>query len=118
MTGEESYTKPRRLRIETVRGVPYQVAGRKLTPVARVLSYGLARGTIGAGRISGWGMGVSSVTPLAVVEETDGVEHSIPLTGGTATALKGTLAASLAVVLFFTAVRWWVRRCRSQRQSS
>lgn len=118
MTGEESYTKPRRFRIETVRGEPYQVNGRKLTPVARVLSYGLARGTIGTDQVGGWGMGFASINPVAIVEERDGAEHSIPLTGGTGTTLRSMFAGSVAIVLFFTAVRWWVRRYMAARQLS
>lgn len=118
MTGDKSCTRPRRLQVKTVRGDPYQVHGRKLTPVARVLSYGQVRGMIGTDRVGGWGTAFASISPLAIVEERDGVEHPIPITDGSVAALRGMVVGSVAIILLCTAIRWWVRCRRAGRESA
>jgi uncharacterized spore protein YtfJ len=123
----------KRLRVETVRGEPYHVAGRRLIPVARVISFGRAKATIGKGqaggrgrgfsislgdtkatlgrdRVSGWGGAFAHVTPLEVVEETPDGECRIPITDGTATALRGIALGAVAVILFFRLIRLLARR--------
>jgi uncharacterized spore protein YtfJ len=107
--------RPRSFRIETVRGQPVHVGERTLIPVARIVSFGRARGTIGADRIGGWGAGFAWVTPVAVVEETPEGERCTPIADETAAALRGLLGAAVAITLFFTAVRWLVRRRRAAR---
>ena len=62
----------RLVRVQTVRGEPYEVRGRRLVPLARVVSLGRARGTIGTHRLGGWGWGLSNVKPLAMMVETPG----------------------------------------------
>jgi hypothetical protein len=101
------------VRVETVRGVPYHVGDRKLTPVARVTSLTKARGTIGSDRIGGWGVGFARATPLAVLEETGDFEQRIPIHDATARALWLMAGGAVAVVLFFSGIRWFVRRRRS-----
>jgi hypothetical protein len=100
----------RLFRIETVRGAPAWVAGHKLTPVARVVSFGRARGTIGSRRIGGLGGGFFHVAPLALIEDTPQGERRIAVSNPTTAALAGLLGAALAVTLFFTAIRWLARR--------
>lgn len=102
----------RLFRIETVRGEPYHVGGRKLTPVARVISFGKASATIGTDRIGGWGVGFTRVTPLAIIDETDDGERRILLASTTAQALQSMFAGAVAITLFFTTIRWLVRRRR------
>ena len=45
----------RLLRVQTVRGEPYEVRGRRLVPLARVVSLGRARATVGTHRLEGQG---------------------------------------------------------------
>ncbi len=100
-------SQPKRFQIKTVRGEPYHVAGRTLTPVARVVTYGRAGGTIAAESVSGAGGGFVRITPLAVVEETARGERSLPIGDATARALWGLLGLAVAWTLFLTFVRWW-----------
>jgi hypothetical protein len=102
----------RLLRIGTVRGEPYHVGGRKLIPEARVISFGKARATIGTYRIGGWGVGLTHVTPLAIIDETDKGDRRIPLASTTAQALQSMFAGAVAITLFFTTIRLLVRRRR------
>jgi uncharacterized spore protein YtfJ len=109
-TGQCAGHRP--FQIETVRGEPYYVGGRKLIPVARVISFGKASATIGTDRIGGWGAGFARVTPLAIIEETDEGERRIPLASTTSQALQSMFAGAVAITLFFTTVRWLARRRR------
>jgi uncharacterized spore protein YtfJ len=103
------------LRIDTVRGEAYDVDGLKLVPLARIVSLGKARATIGSRAVRGWAGGFVRIRPLAVVVQTGEGEQRIRITDGTAFALWGLLGASVAITLFFAAVRWLVRRLRRQR---
>lgn len=107
--------RQRRLRIETVRGQPYSVGGRTLTPVARVVSFRRARGTIGRERIGGWGVAYARITPLAVVEESAGGERRVAIRDATTGALARLLAGAVAVLLFFQLIRRLARRARADR---
>lgn len=98
--------------VKTVHGQPYDLDGRKLIPVARIVSAGKARATIGPNRISGWGGGFARITPVAILEETAEGERYIPISDATTAAVRGMLAAMLAGTLFFTFLRWRVRRLR------
>jgi hypothetical protein len=132
--------RQRRFRIETMRGEPKWVGGRKLTPVARVVSFGRARatighargtigharatigharatigharGTIGSGRVSGWGGGFFRVTPLALIEDAPEGKRRVAVSNATTTALAGLLGAATAVTVFCTVLRWLLRRSR------
>lgn len=106
----EAAIRPKTFRTETVCGEPYHIEGRKLTPVARVVTFGKAKGTIGADAVSGFGGGFVRVTPLAILEETDEGERRIPLTDATSNAVKGMVVAVLAVTFVSIAIRWLVRR--------
>ncbi len=106
--------RQRRLRIETVRGQPYSVGGRTLTPVARVVSFRRARGTIGRERIGGWGVAYARITPLAV-EESAGGERRVAIRDATTGALARLLAGAVAVLLFFQLIRRLARRARADR---
>ena len=97
--------RPKPFRLETMRGEPYVVGERKLTPLARVVTWGKARATIGTDRVTGWGSGFARITPLAFLEETDKGEVRIPVTDSTAIALRGMLLAAAGLALFFTAIR-------------
>ena len=107
--------RPKPFHIRTVRGEPYIVGERKLTPLVRVVSWGKARATIGTGLVTGWGTGFARITPLAVLEETDEGEVAIAITDTTATAVRGMLLAGVVSTLFFATVRWLVRRQRGTR---
>ena len=112
MARNEDGARQKSFRVRTVRGEPYDVNGRTLTPTARVVSYGRARVTIGTDQVSGWGGGFAQITPLAVAEQTAEGEHSIAIHDATATALRGMLAGAVAMTLFLTAIRWLVRGMR------
>ena len=107
MEGQNS--RPRALRVKTVRGDPYHVGERELIPVARVVSFGRARGMVGTRRVSGWGGGFVWVKPLAVIEVTPDGERRIPIQDGTAAAVRGILATTISMTLLFTVIRWLVR---------
>ena len=102
-------TQARPWRIERVRGEPYRIGGRTLTPVARVITFGQARATVGSHRTGGWGMGFAHVTPLAIVEENEQGERVIPLRSDSDRAVNKMLGAAIAVTLACVAVRWLVR---------
>jgi len=95
------------LRVQTVRGEPYDVRGRRLVPLARVVSLGRAQATIGTHHLEGRGWGLAYVQPLAVIEETPGGERlrSVAVRDGTARALLGMYVAALGITLLFAAVR-------------
>lgn len=103
--------QPKPFHIKTVRGEAYHVGGRKLTPVARVVTFGKARATVGTGGISGFGAGLVHITPMAMLEETAGGERRIPLRASDSTAVWGMVGAVTAITLVCTVVRWLVH-CR------
>ena len=103
------------LNVGTVRGEPYYVGGRKLIPVARIVSWGNARATIGAHRTGGWAGGAAWITPLAVLEETPAGERRIPITDQTAAAIRSQLVVAAVVLLFFAALRRLVSQLRAAR---
>lgn len=115
MRPDDKCPKQPGFRATTVRGEPYHVAGRKLIPVARILSFGKARATIRAHQVGGWGMGFVQITPLAVVEETEEGERYISVTDETSAALRGMLGGAVAIVLVFSTIRWLARRWRRAR---
>lgn len=112
MSGDDGGHRQMSLRSRFVQGEPYYLAGHTLTPVARVVSWGKASGTIGADRIVGWGGGLVRVTPLAVVVATGEEEQRIVIRDATGAALKRLYLTAFAVTLFLTTVRWWIRRRR------
>ena len=102
-------TQVRPWRIETVRGEPYRIGARTLTPVARVITFGQARATVGSHRTGGWGVGFVRVAPLTIVEETDRGKRLIPLRSDSDRAVKKMLGTAIAVMLACVAVRRLVR---------
>ena len=98
--------------IETVRGEPFHVDGRKLIPLARIVAASKARATIGTNRVGGWGGGFVRITPVAIIEETADGERRVPITDATAAALRGMLGAMLAMTLCFAVLRWLLRSLR------
>ena len=110
MEGQDS--RPRALRIKTVRGDPYYIDGRELIPVVRVVSFGKARGTVGTGQVGGRAAGFVWIKPVAVLEVTPTGERCIAVQDGTAAAMRGMLAATISMTLLFTAIRWLARRKR------
>lgn len=105
---EGEFARPQALRVRTVRGEPYNVGGRELIPVVRVISFGQARGTVGARQVGGRGAGFVWIKPLALIEVTPDGERRIPIQDGTAAATRGMLAAAISMTLLFTAIRWLV----------
>jgi hypothetical protein len=102
--------RPRPFRIETAQGEPYYVDGRTLTPVARVVSYGKAKATIGTDQIGGWGFGFARLIPLAILEKTHDGEKSIPIVDVTAKALQGMFITALAITAILAIIRRAVRQ--------
>lgn len=113
MAEKERSSKQGPLRIKTVRGEPYEIAGRTLVPEARIVSFGKARATIEAERISGWGVGFVRTSPVALIEASAEGERRIPITDTTFRVTLGLMVASVGMILFFSAVR----RLVGQRQN-
>jgi uncharacterized spore protein YtfJ len=103
------------LNVETVRGEPYYIGGRKLIPLARIVSLGNARATIGSRGIGGWAGGAAWIKPLAVLEETPAGERRIPIADRTAATIRRQLAMAAIVVFFFVALRRLASRLRAAR---
>ncbi len=95
----------RRLCIRVVRGEPYKVNGHRLTPVARIVSWGKAGATIGTGQVSGWGGGLVHITPLSIMRESADGEQIIPITDTTMAIMRRILFAAVATTLFFAVIR-------------
>ena len=112
MCGGEGGGRPALFRVRTVHGEPYNVGGRKLIPVVRIVSFGKASATIGTRQIDGRGFGFVWTRPLAVVEETPEGERRIAVTDGTANAVRSLLGGAVATTFTLAAVRWLVRRAR------
>lgn len=89
-----------------------RVGERELIPVARIVTYGRARGTVGRDRIGGWGWGFARVTPLAVVVKDAEGERRIAFAKTAGGTLRVMLGATLVMALLFTAIRWLIRRQR------
>jgi hypothetical protein len=112
MEGEKQ-PLPKPFRWQTVRGEPRTVAGRRLTPVARLISYSRGRGTLRQRSLSGWALGFVRVMPLGVVVETGGQEEWVPVHDATAAALRRTVLIAAAITLLLAAVRQLARlRCQ------
>jgi hypothetical protein len=101
---------PRVFSVRNVRGEPYQVGGRKLTPVTRIVSFGKASATIRSERFGGWGSGLVLAKPLALIEESDEGEREIAIHDETFAILQRLSLVALTMTLFFATVRWWARR--------
>jgi hypothetical protein len=99
-------------RLRKERGEPIHIAGRKLTPVARILSFGRARGTFGTSQIGGWVGAFAQFTPLEVIVETDEGDRRLAISDATGKALWGMRGAGAALTLLLMTVRWWARRLR------
>lgn len=97
----------RLVRVRTVRGEPYEVRERRLIPLARLVSLGRARATIGTHRLEGRGWGLAYVKPLGVLVETRGGVRlaRVAVRDGTARALVRMYLAAVALSLLFAAVR-------------
>ena len=96
--------------VEETHGTPVSVYGRTLTPVCRVASRLRRRGTIEAARVEARGWGGVIARPVAVMEEQNGEERSLPIHDVTASMLRqmawvGVAVSAAAVALVF-AHRW------------
>lgn len=106
----------RPFRVQTVQGEPYDVLGRSLVPVARIVSFGKGRASIRRDRVRGWAGGFCQVLPLAVIEESEQGERYIAISDSTGTVLRGILAAAAAMTLLFMAIRRLALVDRSHRR--
>jgi hypothetical protein len=114
MPCDGSQTRSRPLRVQTIRGEPYRIGERTLIPVARVVSFGRARGTIRAERVSGWGAGFVHISPVLLIEQTSEGERRIAVYDAPSREMWGLLAAGLALLLTFASIRWLARRIRGR----
>jgi hypothetical protein len=112
MEGEKQpLSKP--FRWQTVHGEPRTIAGRRLTPVARLVSYGRGQGTLRQNRLSGWALGFVRVEPLGVVVEAGGQEEWVAVHNASASALRRIVLAAAAITLLSAGLRRFARwRCR------
>jgi uncharacterized spore protein YtfJ len=104
--------KPPAFRARTVCGEPYQVYGKRLVPVARIVSFGQGKGTIGSKQVSGRGAGFVFTSPLALEMQTADGECRIAIRDATATALRSLFVAAVVITVLLTAIRCMVRRRR------
>jgi uncharacterized spore protein YtfJ len=100
------------LHVRTVQGEPYRVGERVLIPVAKLVSWGKAKGQIGNDSYGGWAGGFVRVIPVAVLEQTSDGERRIALTDGTALALQRLLIATVTMTLGFAVIRWMAHKWR------
>jgi uncharacterized spore protein YtfJ len=110
MGNDDQITKPRPFWVRTVQGEPLHVSDKILVPVARIVTFGKGQGTVGSPAESGWGVGFARITPLAVLESTAEGQRRIAVQDMTASALRGMLAAAVAVTLLNTVLCRLVRR--------
>jgi uncharacterized spore protein YtfJ len=110
MAREKDSVNRNPLRIDTVRGEPYIIGKRTLIPVARILSYGQARATIGTRRWQGWTGGFVRITPVAIVKITGEGERRIAIVDSTTARIGRMLVLAALITLFFSAIRWFARR--------
>jgi uncharacterized spore protein YtfJ len=105
MACDERSARPRLICVRTLRGEPFNVEGRKLTPVARVITFGRGKGMAGQGHYSGWGAGFVRTDPVAIIEETEQETRCISITNETDPVLRGLAIAGLALVLLCAGLR-------------
>jgi uncharacterized spore protein YtfJ len=110
--GRQNRSRP--LRVQTVRGEPYQIGERTLIPVARVVSFGRARGTLRAEGVSGRGAGFVWIRPVMLIEQTPEGERRLPLHDATSRQVRSLLAAGAVLLLTLAAIRWLARRARGR----
>ena len=106
----ENHARPRLFRVRTVRGEPYRIGERTMTPVTRIVTLGKASATIRTDRYGGWGGGFAWAMPVALLEETGDGENKIVIKDATLDMLQRLGLAALSMTLFFGAVRWRARR--------
>lgn len=120
MVGNAQSSRQPPFRVKTVRGQPYDVGGRKLVPVVRIVSFGRARGTIRLNGVTGRGAGFALFLPVAMEEKTAEGERRITTRDTTANVLVGLFGAAVVMTVFFAVARWlarWRRRAAAQRGS-
>ncbi|RLC58406.1 MAG: hypothetical protein DRI80_13850 [Chloroflexota bacterium] len=88
--------------VRTVLGEPIVVGERRLTPVVRVTSFARRSGVVGTRRLGGWGVGVTRLRPLAVIETTTAGTRRIPIRDETRAILLALLAVALALPLLLS----------------
>jgi hypothetical protein len=99
-------------RRQIVRGEPLYIAGKTLTPVARLVAFACGRGTLRSRSLSGWATGLVRVAPLGMVAEVDGREEWVAVHDATASALCRLLLIAAAATLFLSVVRRLASRRR------
>ena len=112
MVGNAQSSRQPPFRVKTVRGQPYDVGGRELVPVVRIVSFGRARGTIGLNGVTGRGAGFALLLPVAIEEKTAEGERRIATRDTTANVLVGLCGAAVVMTVFFALARWLARRRR------
>jgi hypothetical protein len=105
MGREAQSGKPSPLRTREVHGEPYQIKGRTLVPVARIVSYGQAKGLIGKDRVSGRAAGFVSTSPLAVELETADGKRRVAIKDSTTATLGGMILAGAVMTVLLAAIR-------------
>jgi len=86
-----------------VQGEPIRVGQREIIPEAQVTSWLQRRATIGTHSSSGWGLGMVSIRPQALVERGPMGTRRIPIRDETMRMLAG-LAAGAVFVWFLAEV--------------
>ena len=86
-----------------VQGTPIRVGQKQVVPEAQVTSWLQRRATIGRHHSSGWGVGMVSIQPTALVERGPMGTHRIPIRDETTRMLVG-LAAGAVFVWFLAEV--------------
>jgi len=87
----------------TIRGEPIRVGQKEVVPEAQVTSWLQRRATIGTQHSSGWGAGMVSIRPTALVERGSMGTRRIPIRDETTRMLVG-LAAGAVFVWFLAEI--------------
>ncbi len=92
------------------------IGGKTLTPVARVCSFGRARGTFGTHRLGGWAGAFARIRPVAVIVETDDGEQRVAIRDATRRAVWMVYGLGVALTLVLVIVRWLAHQRSGNRR--
>jgi hypothetical protein len=97
---------------EIVEGKPVRVAGRELVPVVRVEKVVRRRAFVGAGGLTGEGVGFVHMRPVAVLERQSGAAaRRIPISDVMARLIGGLFLAALIIPLLMMVAVHVARAC-------
>ena len=103
---------PKVFQTRTIQGTPYEIDGHTLVPVARVVSMGKARGTIGANSVSGWAGAFARIVPVSILVRTETADRRVAIVDATSNLIGVLLAVGLISTALLAILRRVARRLR------